>query len=51
MSLIDPTRIVNNFIALGVIAWIFFMIYSKMDKEKTKDTINKLKNLFGREKE
>jgi len=51
MPLIDPTRIMNNIIALGVIAWIFFMIYSKMDKEKVKDTIERLKNLFGGKKD
>lgn len=51
MALIDPSRVVNNFIALGVIAWIIFMVYTKMDKERVKDTMAKLKGLFGGKKE
>lgn len=51
MSLIDPARIMNNLIALGIIAWVFFMIYSKMDKARVKDTVDRLKNLFGGKKE
>lgn len=51
MPLIDPSRVFNNLIALGVIAWIFFMIYSKMDKERVRSTIDGLKNLFGGKKE
>lgn len=51
MSLIDPSRIFNNLVALAVIAWIFFMIYSKMDKARVRDTIERLKGLFGGKKE
>ena len=51
MPLLDATRVFNNLIALGVIGWIFFMIYSKMDKEKVKDTMERLKGLFGGKKE
>ena len=51
MTLINPTRIMNNLIVLGVLGWIFFMIYTKMDKEKVKDTWEKLSNLFGGKKE
>ena len=51
MPLLDPARILNNLIALGVVGWIFFMIYSKMDKGKVKDTMERLKGLFGGKKE
>ena len=51
MALIDPTRILNNLIALAVVLAIFFMIYSKMDKEKVKDTIERIKNLFGKKED
>ena len=51
MTLIDPTRIINNLVVLGVLAWIFFMIYSAMDKEKVKSTIESIKGLFGRKEE
>lgn len=51
MPLIDPSRIFNNLVALGVIFGIGFMIYSKMDKEKVKSTIEGLKGLFGGKKE
>jgi len=51
MSLIDPSRIFNNLVALGVIFGIGFMVYSKMDKARVKDTIERLKNLFGRREE
>ncbi len=45
------SRVGNNLIAFGIVAWIFFMIYSKMDKAKVKDTIDKLKGVFGGKKE
>lgn len=51
MPLLNPSRIINNLTALGVILAIGFMIYSKMDKEKVRDTIDKLKGLFGGKKE
>lgn len=51
MSLIDPSRIFNNLIVLAIIAWIGFMVYSKMDKARVKDTIERLKNLFGKREE
>ena len=51
MPLIDPTRILNNLIALAAVGAIFFMIWSKMDKEKTRDTIEGIKKLFGGKKE
>jgi len=51
MPLIDPARIINNLTALGVILGIGFMIYSKMDKERVKETIEGIKNLFGSKEE
>ena len=51
MPLLNISRVGNNLIALAVIAWIFFMIYARMDKAKVKDTIDKLKGLFGGKKE
>ena len=51
MPLLNISRVGNNLIAFGVIAWIFFMIYTKMDKEKVRDTMDKLKGLFGGKKE
>ena len=51
MSLLNITRIINNLIVLGVVGWIFFMIYTKMDKEKVKDTWERLSKLFGGKKE
>ena len=51
MSIIDPTRVINNLIALFIVGWVFFLIYSKIDKERTKETWDNLKNLFGGKKE
>ncbi len=51
MSLIDPTRIMNNLIVLGVLFAIGFMVYSKMDREKVKATIDGIKKLFGGSKD
>ncbi|KKN11192.1 hypothetical protein LCGC14_1028960 [marine sediment metagenome] len=51
MALLSISRIGNNLIGLGVIAWVFFMIYSKMDKEKLRSTMDGLKKLFGGKKE
>ena len=51
MPLIDPSRIINNLIVLGVLLGIGFMIYSRMDKEKVKATVASLKNLFGSKEE
>ena len=48
MSLIDVSRVINNLVALGVILGIGFMIWSSMDKEKTRETIAGLKRLFGK---
>jgi len=51
MPLINPTRIINNLIVLGVVTWIFFMVYTKMDKEKIRETIDGIKNMFGKKEE
>ncbi len=51
MSLIDITRVGNNLVALVIIAGIAFMIWSKMDKNETKRTIDAIKGLFGGKKE
>ncbi len=51
MPLIDPTRIINNLTVLGVLLGIGFMIYSRMDKEKVKSTIDGIKKLFGGKEE
>ena len=51
MPLIDPARIFNNLIVLGVLGWIFFMIYLKLDKEKVKSTMEGIKGLFSRKEE
>ena len=47
MSLIDPAKVVQNLIALGILFWVGFLIYSKMDREKLKSTTERLKKLFG----
>jgi len=51
MPLIDPARVVQNVIGLFVILAIFFMVYSKMDKEQLRRTIGAIKRLFGRKEE
>jgi len=51
MPLIDPTRIGNNLIVLGILFAIGFMIYQKMDKERVRETVEGLKNLFGKKEE
>ena len=45
------SRVVNNLIAFGVIAWVFFMIYSQMNKARARDTMDRIKGLFGGKKE
>ena len=51
MPLIDPTRILNNLTALAVIFGIGFLIYSKLDKESVKSTIEGIKGLFSKKEE
>ena len=51
MPLIDFTRVVNNLIVLGVLVGIGFMIWSRMDKGRTRETIDGIKRLFGGKKE
>lgn len=51
MPILDISRVGNNLIAFGILAGIFFMIWSKMDKEKTRHTIEGFKRLFGGKKE
>ena len=51
MPLINPTRIFNNLITLAILAWIFFMIYSKMDREKVKSLVGNIKGMFGKKEE
>ena len=47
MPLLDASKVLQSLIALAVIVWVFFMIYSKMDKERVRDTIERIKGLFG----
>ena len=51
MPLIDGSRVMNNVIVLGVLAWVFFMIYSKMDKAQVKTLIDNIKGMFSRKEE
>ena len=51
MPLIDGARILNNLIVLFVLAWVFFLIWSKMDKEKTGALMDSLKKLFGKKED
>ena len=51
MPLIDTTRIINNLIVLAVLFGIGFMIYSKMDKEQVKATMEGIKRLFSGKEE
>ncbi len=51
MALIDPSRILNNLIVLAALLGIGFLVYSKMDKEKVKSTIDGFKKLFGGSRE
>jgi len=48
MALIDPSRILNNIVALGVILGIGFLIYSQMDKQKIQSTLEGIKGMFNR---
>ena len=47
MAFLDPTRIFNNLIVLFVLGWIFFLVYSKMDKERMKQMADSFKSFFG----
>lgn len=51
MPLLDMSRVGNNLIVLAILFGISFMIYSKMDREKVKATIEGIKNLFGKKEE
>ncbi len=48
MTILDPSRILNNLLALGIISGVGFMIYSKMDKEQVKSLIEGIKRVFGK---
>lgn len=47
MSLIDPTKVLNNLIVLGVLLFIFIMIYSRIDKERLKAIRDSIKGMFS----
>ena len=47
MPLINPTRILDNLLVLGIILWIGFMIYSKMDKTQVHNAIERIKGWIG----
>lgn len=51
MPLIDPSRVLNNLIVFGILLWIGFLIYSKMDKAKVYSAIESLKKMFGNKEE
>lgn len=51
MPLLNISTVGNNLIALAVLLGIGFMIWSKMDKEKTRETVDGIKRLFGSKKE
>ena len=46
MPLIDTSRILNNLVVLAVLGWVFFMVYSKMDKDKVKALVDNIKGMF-----
>lgn len=51
MPLMNLSRVGNNLIVLGILFAIGFMIWSKMDREKVRGTVDGLKRLFGGKKE
>lgn len=51
MPLIDPTDILNNLLVLGILLWIGFMIYTKMDKDKVHSAMEKIKGWVGSKEE
>jgi len=51
MPLIDPTRILSNLLVLGILLWIGFMVYNKMDKTQVHNTIEKIKGWIGNKEE
>ena len=48
MPLINLSRVGNNIIVLAILFGIGFMIWSKLDKQKAKSTIDGIKNIFRR---
>lgn len=48
MPLINPTRILNNLLVLGILAGIGFMIYSKMNKDKIQSVKEKIQGWMGK---
>lgn len=46
MPLIDPTRILNNLIVLGVLFWIFFLVWSKIDPLRRQSIVETIKGFF-----
>lgn len=51
MPLINPSSILSNVLVLGIIFWIGFMIYSKMDKLQVHNAMEKIKGWIGRKEE
>ena len=51
MPLINLTRVGNNLIVFAILFGIGFMIYSKLDREKVRSTMDGIKNMFGRKEE
>lgn len=47
MPLFNASRAWNNLLTLIILSIFLFIIYSKLDKEKVRDTIDNIKAWFG----
>jgi len=51
MPLIDPTRVLNNLIVLGILLGLGLMIYFKMEKDKREALSEFIKKMLGSKEE
>lgn len=51
MPLINPSRIVNNVIALIIILWFAFLMWSKLDKQRVKEIFDSMSGMFRNKEE
>ena len=50
-TLIEPSNLLSNLLVMGIIFWIGFMVYSKMDKQQVHNTIERIKGWIGNKEE
>lgn len=50
MPLINPSNVLSNLLVVVIIAWVGFLVYSRMDKDKIHSAWEKIGGWMGGDK-